>query len=222
MPDICRKIAEIREKLPERVELVAVSKFQPEAKILEAYDCGQRVFGESRVQEFINKRANLPQDIRWHFIGHLQTNKVKQIIGKTYLIESVDSVRLLDLIDAESRKQGVVTNVLLQVHVAREETKFGFSTTELRKYFEEKAYESLTNVHICGLMAMATNTDDEMVIRSDFKTVSSLMNEIREEISPDLRGFDRLSMGMSDDWPIALEEGADIIRIGSGIFGARL
>lgn len=222
MPDICRKIAEIREKLPERVELVAVSKFQPEAKIREAYDCGQRVFGESRVQEFIDKRANLPQDIRWHFIGHLQTNKVKQIIGKTYLIESVDSVRLLDLIDAESRKQGVVTNVLLQVHVAREETKFGFSTTELRKYFEEKAYEGLTNVHICGLMAMATNTDDEMVIRSDFKTVSSLMNEIREEISPDLRGFDRLSMGMSDDWPIALEEGADIIRIGSGIFGARL
>lgn len=211
----------VREQIPMGVELVAVSKFHPADVIRQAYDEGQRYFGESRVQELIAKVDALPADIRWHFIGHLQTNKVRQIIGKTSLIESVDSGKLLSLIDAESRKAGVITRVLMQVHVAMEETKFGFYPDELLAYFSERKFESLTNTHICGVMGMASNTDDLDRVRTDFRNIANVYKTIRDDERLGLRGFDMLSMGMSGDWMIAVEEGANIVRIGSAIFGPR-
>lgn len=220
-PDIQSAIRDILSEIPEGVNLVAVSKFHHSDMVLEAYRAGQRRFGESRVQEFLAKREVLPDDIEWHFIGHLQTNKVRSIIGKTSLIESVDSIRLLDLIDAESAKAGVVTNVLLQVHVAMEETKFGFDAEEIAQYFASRGFERLTNTHICGIMGMASNTDDMQRVASDFQRISDIYCSIRDDASLGLRGFDVLSMGMSGDWPIAVEQGANLIRIGSAIFGPR-
>lgn len=219
---IAEEIIKLHREIPEGVTLVAVSKFHPAEAIKEAYDAGQRYFGESRVQELLAKIPLLPADIKWHFIGHLQTNKVRQIIGKTSMIESVDTERLLQLIDSESRKAGVVTNVLLQVHVAREETKFGFSPEELLNYFKRKGFESLTNTHICGIMGMASNTDDMDLVRADFAAISRVFREIAEDESLGLRGFNQISMGMSHDWPIAVEEGATIVRIGTMIFGQRI
>lgn len=217
---VASEIIRLRKELPEGVRLCAVSKFHPASAIREAYDAGQSCFGESRVQELLEKIPQLPSDIDWHFIGHLQTNKVRPLIGKTALIESVDSAKLLFLIDSESRKAGVVTRVLMQLHVAREETKFGFLPEELLSFFKEKRYEILTNTHICGVMGMASNTDDETRIRADFAEIARVFREIKQQCL-DLRGFDVVSMGMSHDWPIAVEEGATIVRIGSMIFGER-
>lgn len=217
---IANEIITLKRELPEGVRLVAVSKFHPVEAIRQAYDAGQLYFGESRVQELLEKIPQLPNDIQWHFIGHLQTNKVKQIIGKTAMIESVDSERLLNLIDEESRKAGVVSRVLMQVHVAQEETKFGFLPEELEEYFAQKKYTSLTNTHICGIMGMASNTEDESRVRADFARIASIFRDIAGK-NQDLRGFDMISMGMSHDWPIAVEEGATMVRIGSQIFGER-
>lgn len=219
--DIAQNIVEVRSEIPSGVELVAVSKFHPASAVMEAYDAGQRCFGESRVQELLQKVDVLPSDIRWHFIGHLQTNKVKMLVGKTSLIESVDSERLLKLIDSESAKAGVVTNVLLQVHVAQEETKFGFYPEELLEYFRERRFETLTSTHICGIMGMASNTDDEDRIREDFHRISEIFHQVADDSALGLRGFDKLSMGMSGDWQIAVDEGANIVRIGTRIFGMR-
>ena len=218
---IKQKLEEILSELPEGVRLVAVSKFHPAEAIEEAYRAGQRRFGESRVQELLAKIPVLPDDIEWHFIGHLQTNKVKQIIGKTALIESVDSERLLSLIDSESEKAGVVTRVLMQVHVAQEETKFGFSPEELLEYFRLRKFEQLKATHICGVMGMASNTDDTGRIESDFATIAGLYRTIRDDSELALRGFDTLSMGMSGDWKIAVGQGSNLIRVGSMIFGPR-
>lgn len=220
MTDVAGNLAAIKGALPPGVELVAVSKFHPAEMIMEAYQAGQRCFGESRVQELLAKESSLPADIRWHFIGHLQTNKVRQIIGRTSLVESVDSERLLNLIDSESRKAGVITKVLMQVHVAKEETKFGFLPDELFSYFKERKFETLTHTHICGIMGMASNTDDGDRVREDFAAISSLHRRITETV-PELRGFDIISMGMSHDWRIAVEEGSNLVRIGSSIFGER-
>ena len=219
--NIGENIRHFRAIVPADVEILAVSKFHPAELILEAYEAGQRLFGESRVQEFVEKYKLLPVDIRWHFIGHLQTNKVKQIIGKTAMIESVDSGRLLQLIDSESDKAGVKTNVLLQVHVAQEEAKFGFYPEELKEFFAKRAFSSLKATHICGLMGMATNTSDESRIRRDFSTIHKLFHDIKKSCGDELIGFDKLSMGMSGDWPLAVEEGSNIVRIGSAIFGER-
>lgn len=219
---VAEEIMELQREIPAGVALVAVSKFHPVSMIREAYDAGQRRFGESRVQELLEKIPQLPEDIEWHFIGHLQTNKVKQLIGKTSLIESVDSERLLDLIDLESRKAGVVTRVLMQVHVAKEETKFGFLPNELIAYFKDRKFEKLTNTHICGVMGMASNTDDMSRVRADFAEIRELFRTIVSDESLGLRGFDQISMGMSHDWQLAVEEGATIIRIGSLIFGERI
>lgn len=225
---IALRIREIKEMLPAGVRLVAVSKFQSIDSIKAAYEAGQRLFGESRVQELLEKRSQLPDDIQWHFIGHLQTNKVRQLIGHATLIESVDSERLLDLIDAESRKKNLVTQVLLQVHVAKEETKFGFSPDEIREYFREKKYERLSNTLICGMMAMATNTDDMTAVRADFAMAAHLLEDVRKMIPINpltlepLLPLNILSMGMSGDWPLAVEEGANMIRVGSSIFGERV
>ena len=219
------KIREYRDLVPADVEIVAVSKFHPAEMILEAYEAGQRLFGESRVQELLQKQETLPQeisgDIKWHFIGHLQTNKVKQLVGRVALIESVDSERLLRLIDKESQRAGVITEVLLQVHVAMEEQKFGFYPQELREFLAEGRYKDFPNVKIRGLMGMASNVESEERVAKDFCTLHQLYEEVKATYFGDDPGFDKLSMGMSGDWPLAVEEGATLIRVGSAIFGER-
>lgn len=217
---IAEEIRRLHASLPEGVRLCAVSKFHPAEAIKEAYEAGQRIFGESRVQELIEKIPLLPSDIQWHFIGHLQTNKVRHLVGNVSLIESVDSERLLTLIDKESEKAGVVTRVLMQLHVAQEETKFGFTPDELVAYFSERKFESLKSTHICGVMGMASNTDDMFRVREDFRIISDTRSKILS-IAPDLRGFDIVSMGMSGDWKIAVAEGSNLVRIGTAIFGER-
>lgn len=222
MSHVAANLEELYAEVPPRVSLVAVSKFHPSEMIREAYAVGQRKFGESRVQELLKKIDELPHDIEWHFIGHLQTNKVRSIIGKCALIESVDSEHLLEYIDKESEKAGVITRVLMQVHVAQEETKFGFAPDELIGYFKAHRFENLKATHICGIMGMASNTDDEGRIRADFRAIAEVYRQIKEDESLQLRGFDTLSMGMSGDWPIAVAEGSNLIRVGSRIFGERL
>lgn len=220
MNGVAENLREVLAELPEGVRLVAVSKFHPVEALREAYAAGQRRFGESRVQELLAKEPAMPGDVEWHFIGHLQTNKVRMLMGKTALIESVDSEKLLDLIDRESERAGVVTRVLMQVHVAREETKFGFWSEELLQYFRERKFEQLKATHICGVMGMASNTDDRDRVAADFEAIGQVFRQIRE-IAPDLRGFDTLSMGMSEDWPLAVEHGSNLVRIGTAIFGPR-
>lgn len=219
--NIAQNLQAILSRLPEGVKLVAVSKFHPASAVQTAYDAGQRRFGESRVQEFLEKKKELPEDIEWHFIGHLQTNKVRSLIGHTALIESVDTERLLSLIDKESERAGVVTRVLMQVHVACEETKFGFWPEELLEYFRQRRFEQLKAVHICGVMGMASNVDDEKRISEDFRRIADIFNRIRNDESLGLRGFDTLSMGMSHDWPLAVAEGSNLVRVGTAIFGNR-
>lgn len=218
---IAENLGKILSEIPSGVRLVAVSKFHPAEAVMEAYDAGQRIFGESRVQELLAKEPALPSDIQWHFIGHLQTNKVRQLVGHASLIESVDSERLLDLIDRESEKAGVVSRVLMQVHVAREETKFGFYPEELLEYFSSRRFENLKATHICGIMGMASNTDDITRVKADFKAIADVFHAVADDGGLGLRGFDILSMGMSGDWRIAVEEGANLIRIGTAIFGQR-
>ena len=218
---IATQIEHFHSLLPQGVELCAVSKFHPLECLREAYGAGQRIFGESRVQELMGKIDAMPHDVRWHFIGHLQTNKVKQVVGRVALIESVDTEHLLTKIDEESRKAGVITRVLMQLHVAKEETKFGFSPEELEQYFTLRRFEALTNTHICGVMGMASNTDDTERVRADFHEIRAVYDNIINNIAPDLRGFDTVSMGMSGDWQIAVEEGSTLVRIGTAIFGSR-
>ncbi len=221
MGGIASNLLSVLATLPEGVTLTAVSKFHPVEALMEAYVAGQRVFGESRVQELVAKIPQMPADVRWHFIGHLQTNKVRQVVGRVSMIESVDSERLLDKIDAESAKAGVVTRVLMQLHVAAEETKSGFTPEELLDYFRGRRFESLKATHICGVMGMATNTDDEKRIAEDFESIARVFDTIRTEIAPDLRGFDTVSMGMSHDYPLAVSCGSTMVRVGTGIFGER-
>lgn len=221
MSTIAENIRKIRESLPESVTLVAVSKFHPAEAIKEAYNAGQRNFGESRVQELAVKVPQLPDDINWHFIGHLQTNKVKQLLQlRPALIESVDTERLLDVIDREAVKLGVTARVLMQLHVAREETKFGFSPDELMQYFADRRFERLQATHICGVMGMASNTDDQARIADDFNLIASTFRDICAQC-PDLRGFDTVSMGMSHDYPLAVDCGSTMVRVGTAIFGER-
>lgn len=219
--DIKQRITAIKASLPAGVELVAVSKFHPASDIAQAYATGHRTFGESRVQELLPKIDSLPDDISWHFIGHLQTNKVRSIVGRCALIESVDSERLLELIDKESERAGVVTRVLMQVHVAREETKTGFTPEELLDYFINRKFENLRATHLCGIMGMASNTDDQTRVETDFRSIRGLYDRIKE-IATDLRGFDIVSMGMSDDHQLAIKCGSTMVRIGTDIFGARV
>lgn len=217
---IAERLNDIRSTLADGVELVAVSKFHPAEALREAYDAGQRLFGESRAQELQAKAPVLPDDIRWHFIGHLQTNKVRPVVTYASMIESIDSEHLLEAVDREAERQGKTIDVLLQVHVAAEETKFGFSPEELLDFFRARKFESLKATHICGLMAMASNTDDSGRVRADFERVVALRDEILS-ICPDLRRFDVLSMGMSDDYGIAMECSSTHVRIGTAIFGPR-
>lgn len=226
MTDIQQHIASIRTTIPEDVTLVCVSKFHTNEAIMQAYDCGERDFGESRVQELLPKYEALPKDIRWHFIGHLQTNKVKQIVPFVHMIHSVDSLRLLETINREAEKIGRRVKVLLEVHVAKEETKSGFSPEELLQLISNLSTNNLYPwVEICGVMGMATNTDDQDEWRRCFREIKSLashLSPIAQRASHSSQSERPIiSMGMSDDYLVAIEEGSTMVRIGSTIFGIR-
>lgn len=218
---IASNIQQIKSVLPERVRLVAVSKFHPAETIEEAYAAGQRVFGESKAQELIAKYEQLPKDICWHFIGHLQTNKVKYIAPFIHLIESVDSLRLLEEIDRQAERAGRKIPVLLQIHVAREAEKFGFHPAECREMLQSGVLASLRNVEVYGLMGMATFTGDKEEIRREFGFLRSLFEEFKRDFFFGGDTFTELSMGMSEDYPLAVEQGSTMVRIGSLIFGTR-
>lgn len=219
MSGIAERIQSVVASLPETARLVAVSKFNPAEAVLQAYNCGQRLFGESKVQELTGKYEVLPKDIEWHFIGHLQTNKVKYIAPFISLIQSVDSLKLLKEIDAQAKKVNRVIDCLLEIHVAQEETKYGFSFDELRELFKERAFDVFENVSVVGLMGMASNTDDEVQIREEFRLLSDFYKEMKDSLAPQFR---ELSMGMSHDYHIAVEEGSTLVRVGSFIFGERV
>ena len=218
---IAQNIQEIRKNIPANVSLVCVSKFHPENAILEAYNCGERIFGESRVQELLAKQTKLPADIQWHFIGHLQSNKIKLILPTVSLIHGVDSSNLLKEINSRALKAGRVVSCLLQVHIAREETKFGFSIEEIHQMLSGIEFGSLENVQINGLMGMATLTDDKEQIRAEFRTLRHLYDKLKRAYFQNNENFLELSMGMSDDYQIAIDEGSTMVRIGSSIFGMR-
>lgn len=222
MSDITENIKILKNQLPPSVRLVAVSKTRPESDILEAYNAGQRIFGENRVQEILRKKDQLPGDIEWHLIGHLQTNKVKAIVPFVSMIHSVDSYRLLSSINSESSKSGKVTDCLLQVHIADEETKSGFLPEELLEELDSHDLHDINNVRICGLMGMATFTDDSDKVRNEFRSLASFFNKLRTEYFHDRPYFAEISMGMSGDYEIAVEEGSTMIRVGSLIFGERI
>ena len=217
------------EKLPSAVKLVAVSKFHPVSRLREAYEAGQRVFGENRPQELAQKVPQMPSDVEWHFIGHLQTNKLKLVLPYVSLVQSVDSLHLLEAIDKWGRENGKTVDVLLELHLGAEETKHGFSEEEILSIVgagegtpsPAGVKPPLENVRIRGLMGMATNTEDEGVIEADFARIEALFQRIRAE-HPELRDtFTELSIGMSGDWPIAVRHGATMVRIGTDIFGER-
>ena len=222
MRTITENINRYRASLPEGVELCAVSKFHPETSIEEAYRAGQRVFGESRVQELVPKSQNLPTDIEWHFIGHLQTNKVKYIASFISLIHSGDSIKLLKEINSCAKKEGRVIDVLLQLHVAQEETKSGFIPSELYDYMASEEWRELKNIQIRGVMGMASFTDDQTQIESEFKQIRKVFDDIKQKYFSDDIKFTYCSMGMSDDYPLAIECGSNIVRVGTGIFGERI
>lgn len=215
---ISENLNNIYNELPLNVKLVAVSKFHPAEEIMQAYNIGQRAFGESRPQEMAEKHKLLPKDIEWHFIGHLQTNKLKLVLPFASLIQSIDSIRLLEAINNWGLDNGRSISVLLELHLGAEETKNGLEEAEIREILVRSAeYE---NIVFRGLMGMATNTSDETIIRADFDRISRLKSNLKKEF-PELRQFNELSIGMSGDYRIALEYGATIIRIGTNIFGPR-
>lgn len=218
---ITENLRRIRRAVPEEVTLVAVSKFHPVEALSEAYAAGQRIFGESRALELEAKAAALPGDIEWHFIGHLQTNKVKKVVACAAMIHSVDSPRLLEAIDSEARKTGRRPGVLLQLHVAREENKFGFTPDELLAFVTPELVAAMSGVEFRGVMGMASNVDDETRIRSDFREIRGVFDRLRSTVFADSPAFDTVSMGMSHDWPLAVEEGSTMVRVGTSIFGER-
>ena len=219
--DIAGNLKRIKAELPEGVRLVAVSKFHPKEAITAAYETGQRIFGESKVQEMTAKWQDLPKDIEWHFIGHLQTNKVKYIAPYVALIHGIDSYKLLAEVNKQAGKAGRVIDCLLQLHVAQEETKFGFLPEECRTMLDEGQWKSLHNVRICGLMGMATNTEDMTQVQAEFRLLRSLFDEFKDRWFANAEWFRELSMGMSHDYHEALAAGSTLVRIGSSIFGER-
>lgn len=219
--NIKNNIEKFTQSLPEGCRLIAVSKTQPVEKIKEAYAAGQRLFGENKAQELAAKYASLPKDIEWHMIGHLQSNKVKYIVPFVHLIHSVDSLKLLLEIDKQAGKVNRTINCLLQVHIAAEDTKYGFSETEIVETLQSEQFRSLKNIRINGLMGMATLTDDQVQIRKEFKSLRTLLDKTKAIGIPSVT-MKELSMGMSSDYAIAVEEGSTLIRVGTAIFGDRL
>lgn len=221
MHDIKGHLHEVLASLPDGVRLVAVGKYHPCEDIMAAYDAGQRIFGENHVQELAKKQPVLPQDIEWHFIGHLQTNKVKYIASYISMIEAVDSLKLLREIDRQAAKHDRVVKVLLELHVAQEDTKYGLSLDACRNLLEEGSWRELQHVQICGLMTMASNVDDEEQIRSELMTAADFFDEVKEQYFADSPEFCERSWGMSHDYPIAVECRSTIVRVGTTIFGER-
>jgi len=219
---IHQNIQFVRQHIPSHVRLVCVSKFHPNESILEAYESGERIFGESKVQELCGKQETLPQDIVWHFIGHLQSNKIKYIVPFVSMIHGVDSYRLLEEINKQAAKAGKVVNCLIQMYIAQEETKFGFSADELHDVMGAGVWHELKNVRICGLMGMATFTNDREQIRTEFRGLKTFFDEVKTSYFASEASFCELSMGMSDDYQIAIEEGSTLVRVGSRIFGNRV
>ncbi|GGB85625.1 YggS family pyridoxal phosphate-dependent enzyme [Dyadobacter sediminis] len=220
MPSIAENIAQTESRLKPGTRLVAVTKTKPVEMLLEAYNAGSRLFGENKVQEMAAKYEALPKDIEWHMIGHLQTNKVKYMAPFVSLIHSVDSLKLLKEINKEAAKNDRVIPCLLQIFIAREETKFGLSEEEAAEILQSEELQSYKSVIISGLMGMASNTDDETKIRAEFRGLKSLFDSFKQFESDQIK-MQELSMGMSGDYPIAVEEGSTLVRVGSAIFGSR-
>ena len=218
---IVDSLASVKASLPGSIKLIAVSKTHSTERILEAYNAGQRAFGENKVQELVPKYEALPKDIEWHLIGHLQRNKVKLVVPFVSLIHSVDSEKLLSAIDQEAEKAGREVKCLIQVHIAEEETKFGFTPDEAFRFFVNKRPAAYKHVRIAGLMGMATLTDDTTRIRKEFSLLHDLFEKVRAEGNVTREEFSTLSMGMSSDYPIAVESGSTMVRVGSAIFGKR-
>jgi len=216
---IQKNIKNIRSLLPENVQLVCVSKFHSEESIMQAYNAGVRDFGESRAQELLRKIENLPKDIRWHFIGALQSNKIRQIAPFIYLIQSIENEKLLQETNRQAEKNSRKINVLLEVHIADEEQKHGFAKEEIIAFFEQKKWQNFPNINFCGLMGMATFTSDNEKIRNEFIKIKNIFDKIKNIFTNP--NFTTLSIGMSDDFPIAVEQGSNMVRIGSKIFGNR-
>ena len=222
MNSIGEQINKLKKDLPKRVTLVAVSKTKPVEIIMEAYEAGHRIFGENKVQELVSKYEVMPKDIEWHLIGHLQTNKVKYIAGFVKLIHSVDSLKLLQAIDEEGKKNNRIIDCLLQLKIAKEESKFGIALPEVYSLLQSDSFKSLNNVSIRGVMGMATFTSDLQQVRDEFRTLKTIFDKLQAEYFKNDGTFSEISMGMSDDYSIAIEEGSTIVRVGSKIFGDRI
>jgi pyridoxal phosphate enzyme (YggS family) len=218
---IAEQLQELKKEIPASVTLVAVSKTKPVEVIREAYDAGQRVFGENKVQEMVDKYDQLPHDISWHLIGHLQTNKVKYIAPFVDLIHSVDSYKLLQEIDKQAQKHNRIIPCLLQFHIASEETKFGLSFEEAKEILEDRDFVHLDNVEIVGVMGMASFTEDEEIVRREFQNLYSYFLLIKSHFFKLNPAFKHISMGMSGDYALAIEEGSTMVRVGSKLFGGR-
>ena len=214
-------LEKIKSALPPAVKLVAVSKNHPPDIVLEAYRAGQLVFGENKVQELVQKQAHLPADIEWHLIGHLQSNKVKYIAPFISMIHSVDSLKLLKEINKEALKKNRVINCLLQFHIATEETKFGLNINEAGQLLHSEDYKSMKNIAVCGVMGMATFTSDMLKVRNEFRHLAKIFNQLKQEFFQNDNRFKEISMGMSDDYKVAIEEGSTMVRIGTAVFGER-
>lgn len=219
--NITQNIVQLKASLPQSVTLVAVSKFHPAETIREAYDAGQRIFGESKAQELTAKQNVLPHDIEWHFIGTLQSNKVKDIAPFIQLIHSIDSLSLLKEVNKQAAKHNRIIRVLLEIHIAQEKSKHGLSIEECKQLLQDDSWKEFKNVCICGLMCMATDTTDTELIRNEFHTLHTFFAELKASCFKDNADFRELSMGMSHDYPIAIHEGSTIIRVGTSIFGKR-
>ncbi len=219
--NITNNIKNIKESLPQNVTLVAVSKTKPNSDILEAYEAGQRIFGENKVQDLSKKYEELPKDIEWHFIGHLQSNKIKYIAPFVSLIHGVDSKKLLVAINKEGKKINRKINCLLQFHIAEESTKFGFTFEEISQMFQETSIADLEYIEICGVMGMATNTDNVNLVAKEFKNLKTVFTTLKQDYFANHHSFHIISMGMSGDYKIAIEQGSTMVRVGSSIFGAR-
>ena len=222
MYDVAKNLHEVLRDLPDGVKLVAISKFHPNEYIEVAYNEGQRIFGESQEQELSRKVDRLPKDIEWHFIGHLQTNKVKYIAPYISMIEAVDSLKLLKEINKQAAKHNRVINVLLELHIAEEESKYGFSPDACRQLLEEGEWKNLRNVHIVGLMMMASNVDDQEQIRREMTIAADLFDELKAKYFADDADFKERSWGMSHDYKIAVECRSTMVRVGTTIFGPRI
>ena len=219
---IAENIRNLKTVIPSHICVIAISKTKSEAEILEVYNQGHRIFGEKKVQELIAKQPRLPADIHWHFVGHLQSNKVKYLAPFVSMIHSVDSLKLLQVIDKEAEKNDRVIPCLLQVHLSQEESKFGLSENEITEMLASEAYAALANIRIAGVMGMATYTDNEEQIRSDFRRLKDIFQSLKNMNFTGDEYFREISMGMSGDYKIAIEEGSTMIRVGTLIFGVRL